>query len=92
MSKAKLLLVGTINNFCLETSYANAAAELGYEAYRFDPAKETGKYLKFGKIGSKLHNFLPVEAWVRKMNRELIVFVNECKPDAIFLFGSGGRP
>ncbi len=82
-NNTKLLLVGNINNYCLETSYANAAKALGYEVIQFDPRKETEKYVKFGKPGKKMQNFLPVEAWVRKMNRELIIFVKENNPGCL---------
>lgn len=84
----KLLIVGTINNFCLETSYASAAKQLGHEVYRFDPAKESHEYIKFWKVGNKLHSFLPVETWTRKMNRKLIVYTKETMPDVILLFGT----
>ena len=84
----KILIVGTINNFCLETSYAKAATGLGYEVQQFDPRSATGKHIKFGKIGQKLHEFLPVETWVRKMNRELVVMAKEHEPGTILLFGN----
>jgi glycosyl transferase family 1 len=84
----KLLIVGTINNFCLETSYANAAEGLGHEVLRFDPRSVTKKYIKFKKFGEKLHDFVPVEAWTRKMNRELIVLAKDTAPDFILLFGN----
>ena len=66
MNNATIFLVGNINNYCLETSYANAAKALGYEVIRFDPRKEIDKYLMFGKAGKKIHNLLPVEAMGQK--------------------------
>ncbi|MEO8763503.1 MAG: glycosyltransferase [Ginsengibacter sp.] len=88
MNNAKLLFVGNINNYCLETSYANAASILGYEVVRFDTRKEIEKYIMFGKPGKKLHSFLPVERWIRNVNRELIIFARDANPDILFLFGT----
>jgi spore maturation protein CgeB len=79
--------VGTINNFCLETSYANAGKALGHEIFKFDPNQESKKYIRLGKFGQKIHDFIFVEVWTRKMNRELIIFAKEKQPDIIFIFG-----
>jgi hypothetical protein len=84
----KIMLVGTINDFCLETSYATAAKNLGYHVCRFDPRAETKKYVKLGTVGEKMHDFLPVEAWVKKMNRELIILAKKEEPQVIFVFGT----
>ena len=84
----KLLLIGFINNFCLETSYAEAATHLGYEILRIDPAKEIEKYIKFGKLGRKLQLFLPVETWNRQNNRDVVIRAKEFQPDAILVFGT----
>jgi hypothetical protein len=88
MNISKILIVGTVNNFCLETSYAQAATELQIQVSRFDPAREVQKHIRLGKIGRTLHNFWPVDIWTRKMNRELIVKARNERPDVIFLVGS----
>jgi hypothetical protein len=84
----KIMLVGTINEFCLETSYANAARSLGYEVRQFDPRSETEKYVKLGMVGKKMNDFLPIEAWVKKMNRELIVQAKREEPSVMIVFGA----
>jgi hypothetical protein len=71
----------------LETSYANAAKNIGAEVIRFDPSVEILKHIKFNKIGKMIHDFLNVEVWTRKMNRELVVKVHEEKPNIILLVG-----
>ena len=70
MSTQRILLIGSSAKGTLEYSYLKAAAQLPAETMLFDPAVEEEKYVKGGKIGQKLHLFLPVESWIRKMNRE----------------------
>ncbi len=81
------MIVGAVNNFALETSYASAAKNLNCDVVRFDPQKEILKYIEFGKIGKLLDDFLPVVAWSKKMNRDLIIKVKEEKPGLILLVG-----
>ncbi|MCC6287123.1 MAG: glycosyltransferase [Chitinophagaceae bacterium] len=82
----KILFLGASGKGALELSYLNAAKELGIEFKIFDPAKEEIKYIKGGSIGKKLHAFLPVEQWIRKMNREIILLVKKFNPGLVLLF------
>jgi len=87
MNLTKILIVGAVNNYCLETSYAFAAQSLKFEVLRFDPNKEIAKHLRLGKVGRLIQDFFQPEVWMKKMNRELIVKVKETKPDIILLTG-----
>lgn len=82
----KILLLGASGKGALELSYITAAKELGMEVDIFDPAKEEARYIKGGPIGKKVQAFLPVEQWIRKMNREIILLVKKTSPDLILLF------
>src|SRR6187455_3081425 len=84
----KILFVGTGAVWSLEMSYKRAAVDLGYEVKHFDPGVEIHKYIKGSRLGQKVHAFLPVDAWDRKMNRELIIAVKDYAPDVILLFGN----
>ena len=86
MSTQRILLIGSSAKGALEYSYLKAAAQLPAETMLFDPAVEEEKYVKGGKIGQKLHLFLPVESWIRKMNRELILLTKKFQPQVILLF------
>lgn len=81
------MIVGTINNFCLESSYSSSAKALGYEVLSFDPDQEIKKHIKLGKMGRMIYDFLNVEVWARKMNRELIVKVKRETPDVLLVTG-----
>ena len=87
MTNRRILIVGTINSFCLETSYYSAANELGFHVSRFDPTREIEKYVKLGKIGRLVYDFLNVEVWTRKMNRELVIKAKDETPDVVLLVG-----
>ena len=62
----KILIVGTINDFCLETSYSTAAFNLGSEVIKFDPSKAAQKFVRFGKIGKYVNELLPIEVWLSR--------------------------
>lgn len=87
MTIKKVFIVGTINDFCLETSYAYAAKSLGFTVYRFDPSREINKHVRFAKLGKVVQEFLQPEVWLRKMNRELIISVKEIMPDLVLVVG-----
>jgi spore maturation protein CgeB len=87
MTGLKIFIVGTINNFCLETSYSSAASSLGYQVVRFDPSYELSKYVKLGRLGHIANSFLGVEVWSKKMNRELIIKVKEARPEVLMIIG-----
>lgn len=82
----RILVVGSLAKGALEHSYIAAAKDLGHQVESFDPAREQHVYVKGGKIGRKLHAFLPVEQWVRKMNRNLVVKARAYQPDVLLLF------
>lgn len=87
MNAAKrILLVGSGATSSLENSYVRAARSLGHEVFLFDPGAEVNKHIKLGKFGRVLHQFLPVEAWTRKMNRELVLKARDLKPDLMLVF------
>lgn len=86
MSVKKILLVGSSSKGALEYSYLKAAEQLSIETVLFDPGKTEQKYLKGGKIGRTVHLFLPVEQWIRKANRELILLTKKFEPDVLVLF------
>ncbi|HEY0678976.1 MAG TPA: glycosyltransferase [Chitinophagaceae bacterium] len=79
----KILIAGAFSNFCLETSFKNGFEQNGHEVRTFDIKKAIGKNVRFGKFGSVLNNFLPVEPWIHKANRELVIMAKQFKPDVL---------
>jgi spore maturation protein CgeB len=47
------------------------------------------QHVRFGKIGTIINLLLPVEVWIKKMNRQLIVLAKEFQPDALYFFTTG---
>jgi len=87
--KNKILLVGSFTSWqgALEKSYASAFESLGMQTIKFDLQKRINHYTLFGKLGLTLNRFWPVEAWIRKANREIVLAALEEKPDLIVVFG-----
>lgn len=86
MGTLRILVVGSLAKGALEHSYITAARLLGHEVDTFDPIKEQEVYIKGGFIGRKIHAFLPVEQWMRKMNRKLVLLSRSYQPQIILLF------
>jgi Glycosyl transferases group 1/DUF based on E. rectale Gene description (DUF3880) len=82
----KILFTGSSAKGALEHSYKNAADQLGISSQLFDPWIGEKKYIKGGIIGRKLQLFLPIDAWLRKMNRDFVLAVRDLRPDLILLF------
>lgn len=84
----KILLAGTFNSYSLENSYKRGFEKNGHEVKTFDTRKTVDKYVRLGKVGRIMNNFLPVEAWMHKGNRELVIMAKEYKPDVLLLMAN----
>jgi len=82
----KVLIIGTANDWNLEHSYFLALKELGHDVRKFDLDYELKKFIKFGKLGNYLNNFLPIDAWIKKANRNLIVKFKLDPSDIVLVF------
>ncbi len=85
--KLRVLLVGSFSPGALECSYQNAFQALGWEVRTFDIVASIDHSCRFGKIGRVLNEFVPVEPWIRKANREMIVMAQEFQPVILIVFG-----
>ena len=81
--KKKVIVVGNFNKGSLESSYLDAFIEHGFESYSFDIIKAEYKYVRFKPLGSLVNKFIPVLAWIKQANRELILLAKKINPDYI---------
>src|ERR1700748_3517260 len=86
VTNLRILIAGESGNSCLETSYYNSLNECGYEVELFDTKQCLRKYARFRSLGYNLHRFFPVEAWLRKANKEFAEFAINYNPNVIILF------
>jgi len=82
----KIIIVGDSAKSSLELSYFRAMESLNIQVTHFDPNVNLKKHIKFGIFGRKINTYIPLESWIKKMNRDFIVEVKEIDPDVIFLF------
>ena len=82
----RVLIAGETGNHCLEMSYYKAFLDAGHEVKLYDTKKAVKKYARLGKLGYRVHQFLPVDAWVRKANKEFTEDVKLFKPDLLIAF------
>lgn len=83
----RVMLAGRFGPGALELSYESAFRALGYEVARFDLMEAVDRYCRVGWFGRSFNRFVPVEPWVKKANRELVLAAREFEPDLVVAFG-----
>jgi len=83
----RVMLVGHFGAGALECSYRTAFETLGCEARCFDIADAVERYCRFGSAGRVFNQFVPVEAWIRKANREMVMQAIQARSDLVVTFG-----
>jgi spore maturation protein CgeB len=83
------LIVGTFASWpgALETSIERATADIGWRVSRFDLHAEVQRHARFGHLGRRLNEFLAVEEWAVKGNRELVRTALRSQPDVLIVVG-----
>jgi spore maturation protein CgeB len=87
MIKSRILLVGTFRQAALEKSYYAAFNELKCQVEAFDIADSIKEQCRLGNMGRFFNKFIPVEPWIRKANRELVLVARRFRPDIVIIFG-----
>ncbi len=82
----RVLIAGETGNHCLEMSYQKAFLEAGCEVLLYDTKSAVKQYARMGKLGYRVHQFFPVEAWLKKANKDFTETVKAFKPDIVIAF------
>lgn len=83
----RVMLVGSFAPGALERSYGSAFADVGCEVKEFDIAEAVQRNVRLGRLGRLLNRFLPVEPWIRKANREMVLAAIVFRPDVFVAIG-----
>lgn len=67
-------------------SYQKAFLELGCEVLLYDTKSAVKKYARLGKAGYRIHQFFPVESWLKKANKDFTEVVKSFRPDIVIAF------
>jgi spore maturation protein CgeB len=86
----KVILVGSFSIGAFEHCYASAFRDNNCEVITFDISEAINKNCRLGKIGQLFNKFVPVEPWIRKANREMILKIKQSNPDILIVFGQNG--
>lgn len=81
-----LLIVGSNSPHALESAYERAFHQLGWSVSYWDPAAVLQKVARGGRVGRFMVDFLTVDPWIRKVNREFVLKAIEEKPTLILTF------
>lgn len=87
MNKIRILLVSSFGQAALGRSYDAAFRDLECEVEIFDISASINRYCRFGRLGRSFNRFVPVEPWIRKANRDLVLVTVRFRPDVLVIFG-----
>lgn len=83
MAKRKVLVVSKKGDPGMLGSYGRALEALGFDVAYFDFAAAVRKSVRFGVVGQRFSAHVPVETWVRKANRELLIEALDTRPSLL---------
>lgn len=64
-----------------------AFTAIGWRATAFDLDAAVRSHARLGPLGARFNDYVPVEAWIRKANRELLLALSEARPDLVLVVG-----
>lgn len=79
-TKRSVMLVGSFSPGRLECSYRSAFDSLGYETITFDVLRAIERHCRLGRIGRLVNAFVPIQPWIRKANRDMVLAAIRHKP------------
>jgi spore maturation protein CgeB len=81
-----LLMVGIDRLEALENSYRRAFMSLGWQVEFWNLAPAWQRAVRGGRLGLYVSQFIRVDPWLRKANRELVLHALALQPDLILTF------
>lgn len=88
--RRSVLIVGPTGPEALESSYANAFGQRGWDVHRWTPATALDRVARGGRLGRQFARFVRVEAWERKANLELLRLADSVQPTLLLVVDTGG--
>lgn len=87
---ATVLIVGSNSPEALESSYARAFEQAGWQVLFWQPFAAMASVARGGRLGRLFGAFVHVEPWWRKANLQLMQQVDRCQPDLLLIIGTQG--
>lgn len=85
MKEFRLLLIGSNNIWSIERYYLKYLKELGIDTHLFEAQNKFSAYYS-SSILNKIIFRLGISGFYKKMNRELMDYVDQLRPDVIWVF------
>jgi len=85
-----VLIIGANRVEALESSYARAFTQLGWDVHCWQPMDALYRVARGYQFGRLFSTFVHVEPWARKANLELLKEVDELRPSLILVIGTSG--
>lgn len=86
----RVFIVGDFSTWAsaIESSYARALQGLGCEIHCFEINQAIARNCRYGRPGRVFNQFVPVDAWLRKANREMVVELARVKSHLMLVIGA----
>lgn len=83
----KVLALGDSIDSGMLGGYARAFEALGHSVRRWHVADAINRHVRGGHLGRRVARYMPVEVWVNKANRDLVVEAITERPDLVLVPG-----
>jgi spore maturation protein CgeB len=85
--KIQALIVGSFGAGAIENSFFSGFVDNEINVEKFDMASSIDTYCRFGRIGKLINKFIPIEPWIRKANRDLLIDIKNKKINLLIIIG-----
>ncbi|MBO0934969.1 glycosyltransferase [Fibrella sp. HMF5335] len=83
-----IFMVGSSADTALEQSYRRAMEAAGHEVFIYDVVDQFGEFTRFGRLGQIVNQYISVDPWRQKLNRDLSLRIRAGRPDLVLVFGN----
>ena len=83
-----IMIVGSPEIGGLTSSYRDAFEALGFKTQIYNIFAAIDRNCRLGALGRKINNYLPIESWRRKANRDFVAAIVEANPQIVITIGS----
>jgi len=85
LAKLHVLSLAPLDDPNLLGSYARAFRGMGCRISSYSLTDAIQRHARLGRIGRRAASFFPIESWIRKGNKELLLHLLELKPDVVLV-------
>ncbi|RYF77384.1 MAG: hypothetical protein EOO39_04065 [Cytophagaceae bacterium] len=83
-----VFMIGHNAHTSLECSYGRAFEAMGHVVTIYDVEAEMKRFTRLGRLGHFFNQYMTVDAWRQKLNRDLALQLRASQPDIVLVFAN----